>query len=259
MNKQRLRFFWKLSQVWLREAFRLVVSGQTFPRRLIRPLEPADRIGKEIWRRLNKLHVGCGNVILESYTNVDLPAENGSYTDIAGVQTPVVRTSLTDLSQFPEASVDVIEGYHVIEHLPSWEGRRALKEFFRILKPTGELVLECPDLFKCSLNYLVKPGDPKLAMNGLYSDQSSESPAMVHQYGYDPKSLADALVQAGFPRDRIIEIPARRYRQRDLRLVACKSGVSVNDVLARASEHMIRDTITFYQCKPAASPVAAGR
>ncbi|MCC6428786.1 MAG: methyltransferase domain-containing protein [Phycisphaerales bacterium] len=55
--------------------------------------------------------------------------------------------TVTDLSQFPDASVTEIYASHVYEHLNyHTELRKALKEAHRVLKPGGILRLGVPDL-----------------------------------------------------------------------------------------------------------------
>lgn len=49
----------------------------------------------------------------------------------------------SNLKDFSDSSVDFIASLETIEHIPDWEA--ALKEFHRVLKPDGRLVVSVPD------------------------------------------------------------------------------------------------------------------
>jgi SAM-dependent methyltransferase len=53
----------------------------------------------------------------------------------------MIQMDITDI-QYPEASFDIIFCSHVLEHVPN--DRRALAEFFRVLKPHGWMVILVP-------------------------------------------------------------------------------------------------------------------
>lgn len=55
----------------------------------------------------------------------------------------MVRMDVSDI-QYPEASFDIIYCSHVLEHVP--DDRRALREFYRVLRPGGYAVLIVPIL-----------------------------------------------------------------------------------------------------------------
>jgi SAM-dependent methyltransferase len=108
------------------------------------------------------------------------------------------REDITSLS-FGDESFDLLLSFDVLEHVPDY--RTALREFFRVLKPSGRLVLTVPfrsdlarTLVRASLNedgtvsHHVEPeyhGDP-LASDGVLA---------FYDFGWD---LTAALVEAGF-------------------------------------------------------------
>lgn len=91
----------------------------------------------------------------DSLTIVDLPSEERhpiySSSEIeAPIDTPrgPVRYSyhsMTDLSAFPDGSVDLVYSGQSIEHVTPEEGALVLKEVARILKPGGYLALDTPN------------------------------------------------------------------------------------------------------------------
>ena len=61
-----------------------------------------------------------------------------------------VRGDLENLSMFPEGHFDAIHCFGVIEHLPNPQG--VLREFSRLLKPNGILILDSP--IRCGFSHL---------------------------------------------------------------------------------------------------------
>lgn len=93
-----------------------------------------------------KLHLGCGGVRLEGYTNIDLRA--GPACDIA--------CDITKLD-FPDNSVDEIFMNAVFEHLWNWQQENALRLWHRILKPKGLLrIWSLPDFERIARAFLNK-------------------------------------------------------------------------------------------------------
>jgi len=81
-----------------------------------------------------RLHLGCGKNILDGWENYDLYPEDErvKYLDMNRLPYP-----------FKDNSVDEILCSHVLEHLyvPIYE---VMKEFHRILKPGGKLIIKLP-------------------------------------------------------------------------------------------------------------------
>lgn len=261
MIRYRIKRFRQYASILLREVmsfFQEAVTGKRpagYPEYIDTPSsQMPTRIGTPAWTSLRKLHIGCGETYLESYVNIDAPEDHESLSDNPRGIKPDHRCSIHDLSAFENDSVDVIEGYHVIEHVPYWVADQSLKEFHRALKPGGELVLECPDLWKCSINYLELPEYTKLGLEGFFGDRKHHLKSMVHQYGYSAFSMADALRCAGFQDSLIIEIPGRRYTSRDLRVIAFKAPLDRATLLQRVSDRLLRDTINLYTRKTTSQP-----
>ncbi len=133
-----------------------------------------------------RLHLGCGERALIGYVNIDRRKTNA--TDF-----------VCDIRRlpYPTNSIDVIENYHVIEHLPRNEVIGVLKEWNRTLKTGGQLVIECPDLDSSMREYL--KGDDK-RLGSIFGLQRFEGDA--HLFGYNFRRLKKILTEAGFEQVR---------------------------------------------------------
>ena len=82
-----------------------------------------------------KLHIGCGENILEDYINIDAFKKGKWIKNI-----DILNTN------YKENSVDEILCEHVVEHIPFKNEKKFWLEIFRILKPQGKAIIEVPDL-----------------------------------------------------------------------------------------------------------------
>ncbi|CAI8882593.1 conserved protein of unknown function [Methylococcus capsulatus] len=168
-----------------------------------------------------RLNLGCGDKILPGHLNVDVASRRaGKAPDI-----------ICDLHALPFDGdlVDEILSVHVIKHFWRWEVQGVLREWVRVLKPGGRMILECPNLIAACREILRNPDAAKgdgmecqRSMWALYGDPSWRDPLMVHRWGYTPESLAEIMRQAGLVDVR--QEPARfKLREpRDMRVVGMK-------------------------------------
>lgn len=128
-----------------------------------------------------KLNLGCGKSYLPGWINVD-------------VSEAYKVDKCADLRNlpFPDNYADEVMAIHVIEHFYRWEVDDLLKEWLRVLKPGGKLILECPDLDKAIRNILAGQPD-QMGMWALYGDWNHKDPLMMHKHGYTPITLTQAL------------------------------------------------------------------
>jgi SAM-dependent methyltransferase len=120
------------------------------------------------------LDVGCGDNKVKGSLGVDCRA-------LPGVD--VVCDFEKDRLPFEDSSVDVIYTQHTLEHIRNLE--HLLREFQRVLKPSGRLCVTVPH-FSCSLGY----SDPThVRFFGYYTfDYFSKTPNKrwrVHNYTQD--------------------------------------------------------------------------
>ena len=164
-----------------------------------------------------KLNLGCGHYLWPGFINVDMP---GNYSG----KEPDVKTDLKTLP-FVTGYADEAYAIHVIEHFYEYEVHDVLKEWFRVLKPGGAIILECPDLRKVIEHFVKGFEDKQLPISrtlwALYGDPSYKDPAMVHKWCYAEEDLGNRLVNAGF--EQVFVGPPQFHKEnRDMRLVARK-------------------------------------
>jgi SAM-dependent methyltransferase len=129
-----------------------------------------------------KLHLGCGSKKKAGYVNVDL-----WITDATDIICNVSKLP------WPDNSVNIIENYHIIEHISHTKIIHTLREWKRVLKPGGKLVIECPNFDVAVQEYLT--GNEKRLIN-IFGWQRRYGD--THLYGYNPPRLIRLLEDMGF-------------------------------------------------------------
>lgn len=167
-----------------------------------------------------RLNVGCGARTLEGYFNCDVERNPDAPRD------PDLLCDAKSIP-LPDGCASELMAIHVFEHFYRWEVDRVLREWKRLLRPGGLLVLELPNLVKCCQNYLdgrMKGGKhpDQLARWGIYGDPRTGNHWMSHPWGYSPEELQFILEDAGFTKVKHLPTvyhPAGR-NHRDMRLEA---------------------------------------
>jgi len=129
-----------------------------------------------------KLHLGCGGRYIEDYENID----------IRKTRTTDVVCDIKKLP-YPNNSSEIIEAYHVIEHLSKNDFEKSLRECHRVLKKGGKLIIECPDFDEAIKEYLngnEKRIDNIFGMHRFFGD--------THLFGYNFKRLEKILKKVNF-------------------------------------------------------------
>ncbi len=168
-----------------------------------------------------KINLGCGGKLLPGFVNADL-ANNWS-----SVQ-PDVVCDVTGPLPFPDDYADEVHAYHLLEHIWRWKATDCLKEWVRVLKPNGLLVLEMPCFDKISLiiahSILDRaPLDPRMSLWGLFGDPGYENEAMTHKWCYSYHELQNILEDIGLVDIKKME-PLTHQKRRDMRMTARKNG-----------------------------------
>lgn len=169
-----------------------------------------------------KLNLGCGHRILPGYVNVDI-AESRS--DVR----PDVLCDLHRLAPFADGTADEVLSVHVVEHFWRWEVADVLKEWMRVLKPGGEMILECPNLLTACEEFLRDPDrasgpgtEGQRTMWVFYGDPRWQDSLMVHRWGYTPHSLARLMFEVGLVNIRQEPAQFKLRDPRDMRVVGQK-------------------------------------
>ncbi|QHE78137.1 methyltransferase domain-containing protein [Hydrogenophaga sp. PBL-H3] len=84
----------------------------------------------------DRLHLGCGNVRLPGFCNVD----------ILTTHAVDVISDISKLDNFKDESIALIYACHVLEHFSHDEALDVLQRWFEVLKPGGELRVSVPDI-----------------------------------------------------------------------------------------------------------------
>jgi hypothetical protein len=168
-----------------------------------------------------KIHLGCGTEHLEGYLNIDVNPKVG----------PDLAMSVDCLNVFPCNSVDIIESYHLLEHFHLNQARRALQDWFRVLKRGGLLVAELPNFARCieTIGQHFDDAGVDLSMGGIYGYPLAidlEGDWQVHKWGWTFESLKKELESIGFEDCQLHPIrqvwrPANRFN-RDMQVRAFK-------------------------------------
>lgn len=157
------------------------------------------------------LHIGCGPK-RKNQTTCGFNTDNWTELrfDIDESVQPDLVGTMTDMSSVASESVDAIFSSHNIEHLYPHEVPLALKEFLRVLKPDGFLVVTCPDLKSvCALvaedklteTAYTAPAGPIAPIDILYGHRPPMSRGnlyMAHRCGFTQKVLDGTLRGHGF-------------------------------------------------------------
>lgn len=173
-------------------------------------------------RAPRRLNLGCGDKILPGYVNVDVAESRAG-------KRPDVLCDLHRLTPFEDGSVDEILSVHVVEHFWRWEVLDVLKEWVRVLRPGGKMILECPNLIAACEEFLKNPdvasgpgGEGQRTMWVFYGDPAWRDPLMIHRWGYTPTSLARVMQEAGLVNVRQEPAQFKLREPRDMRVVGEK-------------------------------------
>lgn len=132
-----------------------------------------------------KLNLGCGDDVKEEYINCDL------YSEKADMKFDAKKIPMED------NSVDEIFASHLIEHFDFKEGFEVLKEWNRVLKPGGKVVLETPDLLNTCKRFVEADEGFRVRLYGHFFAWPWME-GQCHKFLYTENQLRWTLQQCGF-------------------------------------------------------------
>ena len=196
------------------------------------------------------LHVGCGGKRKAQTTRGFAASEWIEIRfDVDPAVKPDILGSMLDMSGIADASVDAVYSSHNLEHLQAHEVPRALREFLRVLRPEGFLVITCPDLQaiaalvaddKLTETIYHSPAGPITPLDVLYGfgpALAAGNQYMAHRTGFTLRTLIAALRQSGFSSAIGYRQPANAYA---LWGIATKQTQPEPSLRALAAEHFPR-------------------
>lgn len=164
------------------------------------------------------VHLGCGKIKLaDSIFTDDLLDHHEIRVDSDPLSSPTLLTDVIDLSMIPDNAADCVYASHVLEHMYFHEVKTCLLEWWRIVKPMGELRIVVPNLKKIheyiqSGHILSKVYDsdvgPILAIDMIYGHRglvAAYNKNMQHKTGFTRESAIEILSSLDFTKFSVTE------------------------------------------------------
>jgi len=157
-------------------------AAQTAGRRIL--LQP---------RRAARVHLGCGEIHLSGYLNIDFPPEQGT---ARGRSRPDVEADIRDLDCPPE-TLREIRLSHVFEHFERAEALALLVRWHDWLLPGGVLQIEAPDFAASTVAFEARSfPEQTLILRHVFGSQ--EAPWASHRDGWSESRFRHVLAELGF-------------------------------------------------------------
>jgi beta-1,4-mannosyl-glycoprotein beta-1,4-N-acetylglucosaminyltransferase len=183
---------------------------------------------------LKKLNLGCGDMILDGYVNIDLYHEKAD-----------LKADVRDLSMIESESVDEIFGSHIFEHVSPYQVHDTLREWCRVLRDGGVLILELPDIEGICREFGSASKEKRYELlNCIYGTTQIEHP---HMFGWYEEIIRDHLINAGFV-DVIKKDPQIYHWGVNMRIEALKPKSKIDKSVERETQQEGRSMI--YDCFP---------
>lgn len=186
-----------------------------------------------------KLHLGCGQVYLEGYTNIDFPLSEHT------VQQKSVADEYADLRElkYKKNSIDEVRLHHVFEHFPRHIAIALLASWQVWLKRGGKIMIEVPDFTETSKVVLGKYGERDKAVALRHIFGSNEAEWATHYEGWTEDNFKEILGAYGF---KNIKFTKESYlATRNITVTARKGMFTLNKKSAskKAREYLHKFTV----------------
>lgn len=134
-----------------------------------------------------KLNLGCGDKILTDYVNIDF---RNSKADI--------EADIRNLDFIGDCWVDEVLAIAVFEHISPYNSISTLKEWNRVLRPGGKLIVEVPDTLEICKNFESADKMERYKLINCLYGSTSWSIENPHLFGWYDEILIDHFTWAGF-------------------------------------------------------------
>lgn len=139
------------------------------------------------------VHLGCGDVYLRGYLNVDLPPAEGT---ASGTSRPDVESDVTLVACPPDTLAEV-RLHHLFEHFDRAHALALLLRWYGWLRPGGRLTIETPDFEACVDGFAARSYEQQsVILRHVFGSQ--EAPWAQHLDGWSPARFRHALAELGF-------------------------------------------------------------
>jgi len=170
-----------------------------------------------------KLHLGCGGTRWRDFINVDMNPNDPDRPDSS--RSGCVADVLADMRSLglPDNSIDEIFTSHTIDHFTRWAAVDMFRDWHRMLKPGGLMVIEVADFVRCVL-WLLHPSREKrqAARSQFYGNQWDRIDFETHRYLWSARELVGVLREIGFRRVTCSHSTLTHYPGRDMHVEATK-------------------------------------
>jgi predicted SAM-dependent methyltransferase len=171
-----------------------------------------------------KINFACGRQVLDGFFNVDAVRHPKAPRDPELIHAVEFDPDGSIRNPLPldDGCADELQAMHIIEHVFAWEAPSLVGEWYRLLKPGGMLVVECPDIEHAARNLLAVLPD-QMNLWPFYGDPGPKDPFMCHKWGYTKRTLQGVLIRAGFESVKALPPQTHGARlNRDMRMEARK-------------------------------------
>lgn len=158
-------------------------------------------------RKLSVLNVGCGKTALKYQSNA-FNDWNEIRVDFYDNPTANIKSSILDLKEIEDESVDAVWASHVVEHCYFHELPKVFGSMMRVINKEGFVVVRVPDLGYLAdkikeglLETLYEsPAGPVSPIDMLYGHRPQierDGEGMAHKTGFTEKSMGQILSSLG--------------------------------------------------------------
>ncbi len=136
-----------------------------------------------------KLHLGCGQVHLDGYVNIDYPLSEHT------VQRTSVADKFADITKlrYKAETIEEVRLHHVFEHFPRAQALALIFSWASWLKRGGKVTIEVPD-FDAMAKIILSP----------FSSHEGKMLALRHAFGSQEASWA--VHYNGWSKTRLLEV-----------------------------------------------------